>query len=196
MIVGLTGGIGSGKTWVSSLFEDLGIPIYISDIEAKKIMHLNKEVKNSIIELFGDQAYEEGQLNRGLISKKVFNNKDLLNQLNAIVHPAVDSHFKNWYTNQKSPFVIKESAIIFEIGAEKKCDATILITAPKEIRIQRVQKRDSISVEAIELRMNNQWEDEKKEPLANYIIENINKEETILKVKEVYNSILSTNYKC
>jgi len=196
MIVGLTGGIGSGKTWVSSLFEDLGIPIYISDIEAKKIMHLNKEVKNSIIELFGDQAYEEGQLNRGLISKKVFSNKDLLNQLNAIVHPAVDLHFKNWYANQKSPFVIKESAIIFEIGAEKKCDATILITAPKEIRIQRVQKRDSISVKAIELRMNNQWKDEKKVPLANYIIENINKEETLLKVKEVYNSILGSNYKC
>jgi len=191
MIVGLTGGIGSGKTWISSLFKDLGIPIYISDIEAKKIMHLNKEVKNSIIKLFGDQAYEKGQLNRDLISKMVFSNKDLLNQLNKIVHPAVDLHFKNWYANQNSPFVIKESAIIFEIGAEKKCDATILIIAPKEIRIKRIQQRDHISVKAIELRMNNQWDDKKKIPLADYIIENMDKNQTLLKVKQVYNSIIN-----
>jgi len=191
MIVGLTGGIGSGKTWVSSLFKDLGIPVYISDIEAKKIMHNDVNVKKAIINLFGDEAYLEDKLNRGLISNKVFKNKSLLNKLNAIVHPAVAAHFDLWYRSKKSYFVIKESAILFEMGGENKCDLTILITAPIEERIRRVQLRDNSSVDEIRERINNQWSDIKKVPLADYVISNVLKEETICRVQEIYKSIVN-----
>ena len=191
MIVGLTGGIGSGKTWVSSLFTDLGVPVYISDIEAKKLMHTNIGVKKAIIELFGSEAYKKEQLNRDFISKKVFGNKQLLDQLNAIVHPAVASHFKDWYQKQKAPFVIKESAILFEIGADKKCDTTILITAPVAERILRVQQRDHTSAEAIQQRINNQWSDEKKIPLADYVIENIERKNTITQVNDIFKRLSS-----
>lgn len=196
MIVGLTGGIGSGKTWVSSLFSELGVPVYISDIEAKKLMHTNSTVKKAIIELFGDQAYEKGKLNRGFISQKVFNNKALLKKLNAIVHPAVADHFMDWYSNQKSTFVIKEAAILFEIGGEKKCDATILVTAPVEERIRRVKQRDNISAEAIKQRINNQWPDKKKIPLADYIIENIERKKTIERVNLIFKRINALADKC
>lgn len=196
MIVGLTGGIGSGKTWVSSLFAKLGIPVYISDEQAKKLMHTDTKVKQAIIVLFGEEAYINGQLNRNFISKTVFNNRKMLDQLNAIVHPAVASHFKDWYGSQSSPFVIKESAILFEIDADKKCDKVILITAPISERIRRVQLRDNASAEAIKKRMDNQWPDEKKVPLADYVIENTLKINTITKVKEIYTHIIEITDKC
>ncbi len=173
MIVGLTGGIGSGKTYVAQLFKNLGVPIYIADIEAKKIMHTNAEVKKAICSLFGDKAYQEESLNRKFIADKVFENKALLKKLNAIVHPAVANHFKTWYEAQKFDFVIKESAILFETGGDKKCDLTILVVAPEEIRIKRVMDRDAITEKEVKLRMNNQWSDEKKKKLATHIIENI-----------------------
>lgn len=196
MIVGLTGGIGSGKTWVSSLFLELGIPVYISDIEAKNIMHTDPKVKKAIITLFGNEAYNNKKLNKDFISKKVFTNKELLNQLNAIVHPAVANHFNIWYNNQKVPFVLKESAILFEIGGHKKCDFTILITAPVTERIRRVQQRDNTSVEAIKLRMGNQWSDEQKIPLADYVIENLDREQTISQVNTVFKDIITKIDKC
>lgn len=196
MVVGLTGGIGSGKTWVSSLFANLGIPVYISDEEAKKLMHTNIQVKQAIVDLFGDKAYINGHLNRDFISKTVFDNKKILSQLNAIVHPAVASHFKDWYTSQTTSFVIKESAILFEIGADKKCDKVILITAPISERIRRVQLRDNASAEAIKKRMDNQWPDEKKVPLADYVIVNTLKINTITQVDEIYNRIIEITDKC
>ena len=196
MIVGLTGGIGSGKTWVSSLFKDLGVPVYISDEEAKKLMHTNEQVKQAIIELFGDEAYINKKLNRDFISQRVFVNKDLLNQLNAIVHPAVAIHFKDWYKQQTSPFVIKESAILFEIGGDKKCDQVILVTAPVSERIRRVQLRDNASAEAIQRRIDSQWTDEKKIPLANYVIENVEKPSTVAQVNAIYKRITEIVLKC
>ena len=189
MIVGLTGGIGSGKTWVSSLFKDLGIAVYISDIEAKKIMNENILVKNAIIDLFGSESYIDDKLNRSFISDKVFNDKDSLEQLNNIVHPAVANHFNEWYKNQKSIFVIKESAILFETGAQKKCDYTILVTAPVDERIKRVKARDNATRKNIEARINNQWLDQKKIPLADFIINNTKKENTIKRVSGVYEII-------
>ena len=117
MIVGLTGGIGSGKTTVAKLFHKLGVPIYVSDIEAKRIMITNEKVITEIKKLLGDEAYnDENELNRSYISEKVFKNKSLLNELNSIVHPAVAEDFLNWYKDQKAGYVIKESAILFESG--------------------------------------------------------------------------------
>ena len=192
MVVGVTGGIGSGKTWVSSLFQDLGIPIYISDIEAKKLMHSDVKTKNSIIQLFGKEVYVDNQLNRALISEKVFVDKSLLNELNSIVHPAVALHFDQWYKAQNTPFVIKESAIIFELNAQNKYDKIILVTAPEKVKLQRIQERDAhVSVTAIKQRMNNQWGDEKKIPLSDYVIENTDKHKTLLRVKEIYKFLIN-----
>jgi len=194
MIIGLTGGIGSGKTYVSSLFEELGVPIYISDVEAKKIMNLEPEVIDEILNLFGEKAYVNKALNRKFIASEVFVNREKLNRLNQIVHPAVADHFKKWHKQQKASFVIKESAILFETGANKYCDAVILVTAPKDIRISRVTQRDKVSIQEVENRINNQWSDERKALLSDYIVQNTNRQNTIKRVKEIYGSI-NANFK-
>lgn len=196
MVVGLTGGIGSGKTYVSSLFKELGVPVYISDFEAKKLMHSKPEVKKAIIKLFGEQAYIEGALNRKYIASQVFVNKEKLNQLNAIVHPAVAKHFKEWYASQNAVFVIKEVAILFETNGHKHCDAVILVTAPKTTRIERVVERDALSVQEVESRMKNQWEDEDKIPLSDYVISNINKDDTKKMVKDIYQLLCNSLPSC
>ena len=186
MIVGLTGGIGSGKTLVSSYFEALGVPVYISDIEAKKLMETDKETVASIKELFGDDSYSNQSLNRKFIASQVFTDKHKLNKLNAIVHPAVAKHFKTWYSKQKFDFVIKESAILFETGAEKHCDVIILVTAPLQIRISRVIQRDNTTEKEVRLRIKNQWDDEVKIPRSDYVVTNTDKMATKNKVNELY----------
>jgi len=179
-IIGLTGGIGSGKTTISTFFTALGIPVYIADTEAKKLMETSVNLRESIIDLLGAEAYINNIPNRAYIASKVFVDKNLLENLNALVHPEVQQHFLEWVKKQKSPYCIKEAAILFENGGYKKCDATILVTAPKEVRIKRVRERDGISEKQILERMDNQWDDEKKIKLATYCIENI----TLAKSKE------------
>ena len=133
MIVGLTGGIGSGKTTVANLFNKLGVTIYVSDIAAKRIMVTNEKVITAVKNLLGDEAYTNvNELNRSYISDQVFKNKLLLNDLNSIVHPAVAEDFLNWYKDQKVEYVIKESAILFESGSFENCDSVITVTAPLE----------------------------------------------------------------
>ena len=185
MVVGVTGGIGSGKTYVCSLFAEKGIPVYNTDIEAKKLMNTNASVKEAIGELLGSKSYTNGVLNRPYIAEKIFNNAALLKKMNAIVHPAVALDFEKWYEKQNADFVIKESAILFETGGYKKCDASILVTAPVSIRINRVIKRDNVSEEEVLMRIKNQWDDEEKIKLASYIIENIEKRNTILQVETI-----------
>lgn len=192
MVVGVTGGIGSGKTFVCNLFAEKRVPVYTTDIEAKRIMNLNAEVKNEIIELFGSQAYIDGVLNRMYISKLVFKNKPLLSQLNGIVHPAVAQDFENWYIKNQKRLVIKESAILFETGTYKKCDATILVTAPKEVRIKRVMERDNITKDLVVQRIDNQWSDDKKIKMADYIIENIDKQNTIKQVNKLFLKLIQS----
>ena len=121
IVVGLTGGIGSGKTTVGSFFESFGIPIYIADKEAKGLMNRSKVIKRKLIELFGESAYEKGQLNRTYLATKIFSDKELLSKMNAIIHPKVASHFKRWLKKQDAPYVIKEAAIIFENKLEHAC---------------------------------------------------------------------------
>jgi len=191
MIVGLTGGIGSGKSYVATLFKNLGVPIYISDIKAKDLMHNNAALKLEIISLFGSKAYIENNLNRKWVAKQVFSSKERLEALNAIVHPAVAKDFKEWYTSQKFDFVIQESALLFETGSYKKCDKIILVTAPKDLRIDRVVKRDNTSVEAVKSRMQNQFDDSQRIPLSNFIIDNVNRSETIIKVSEIYKILMN-----
>lgn len=190
MVVGLTGGIGSGKTTVANFFSALGVPIYISDNEAKSLMIHDAEIRSEVQKLLGSQAYENGALNRAYIADKVFKDAQLLQKLNAIVHPRVAIHFKKWYHEQSSPYVIKEAAILFENGGYKKCDFMILVTAPIHTRILRVQKRDKSTEAEIRSRMNNQWDDYKKASLADITIENSTLEITKKKVARVHMHIL------
>lgn len=173
MIVGLTGGIGSGKTTVANLFETMGCVIYNSDDKAKEV-YFQSEVKRQVIELLGIEAYlNENEINKEYISKKVFSNTELLHQLNHIIHPAVKSDFILF--KSKLPLgtiIIKESAILFETGIYKDLEKTILVTAPLEVKINRVKKRNSTSEEDIKKRMSAQWTDEQKAPLANFVIVN------------------------
>lgn len=190
-IVGLTGGIGSGKTTVANFFKDLGVPVYIADDAGKRLMATSEEVKKAVIDLFGKDAYIEGSLNRKLIAAEVFNDAEKLEQLNQIVHPAVAKDFSEWLSLQEFPYVIYEAAILFEAGGYKKCDLVLLVTAPKNSRLERVQKRDQSSLSEIEARMQHQWSDEQKQELANYEILNIDLDNTESQVKNLHEIFLN-----
>ena len=190
MIVGLTGGIGSGKSTVASMFQKLGVPIYNSDVEAKNLMGRSKKIKKDIEALLGKESYLDGEPNRGYIAKKVFKDKILLRDLNNIVHPAVRRHFKSWCKRQNTTYVIQEAAIIFENGTQKRYDKIILVTAPRDIRIQRVVDRDGITAEQVMARMDNQWPDSEKEKFSDFIIENIDLEATEGEVLKIHHKLL------
>ena len=189
-IVGLTGGIGSGKTTVGKFFKEHGVPIYIADDAGKKLMLTSKEVKDKITDLFGKDAYKDNAPDKKYIASKVFNDKNLLEKLNAIIHPAVALDFKDWQKEQDADYVIYEAAILFETGSNKNCNYTILVTAPKETRITRLQKRDDSSLAEIEARMANQWPDSRKRELANFEIINLNLEDTKIQVENIHFKIL------
>ncbi|WP_228235781.1 dephospho-CoA kinase [Allomuricauda sp. M10] len=191
MIVGLTGGIGSGKSTVAKMFEKLGVPVYDSDHEAKLLMVTSLTIKDGVTRLFGEDAYTEGEINRKYIASKVFKDKELLKQLNAIVHPVVREHFLQWTAQQSAPYVIQETALIFENNAQDKYDFTILVTAPEEARIKRVMTRDSMDKEAILDRMKNQMQDADKIPLAHFCIENVDLKTTKRKVKQLHTKLLA-----
>ncbi|WP_025664005.1 dephospho-CoA kinase [Aquimarina megaterium] len=188
-VVGLTGGIGSGKSTVAKMFEQLGVAVYIADIEAKRLMNEDALVKKQIIDLLGNDSYINEELNRSYIANVVFNDSSKLLQLNAIVHPAVANHFDCWKSKQKGNYVVKEAAILFENEGHKQCDYTILVSAPIETRIERVLKRDKTTREDILSRMNNQWEDARKIPLADFVIYNKNIEDTENQVHKVHGEI-------
>lgn len=191
-VIGLTGGIGSGKSTVARMFQELGVPVYIADDEAKKLMNEDKEVRKKIIKLFGDEAYNGSGLNRKFIASKVFDDKELLEKLNSVVHPAVAKHFEKWKVQQKAPYVIYEAAILFEKGGYKKCDYNILVTAPVNLRIERILRRDKVTVEEIQARMNNQWPDEKKEKMADVVLRNIDLSETKKDVLQIHKTFLKS----
>ncbi|WP_074409369.1 dephospho-CoA kinase [Aquimarina megaterium] len=188
-VVGLTGGIGSGKSTVAKMFEQLGVAVYIADIEAKRLMNEDTLVKKQIVDLLGSNSYINEELNRPYIANVVFNDSSKLLQLNAIVHPAVANHFDCWKSKQKGNYVVKEAAILFENEGHKQCDYTILVSAPIETRIERVLKRDETTREDVLSRMNNQWEDARKIPLADFVIYNENMKDTENQVRRVHEEI-------
>ncbi|NJB69562.1 dephospho-CoA kinase [Saonia flava] len=192
MVVGLTGGIGSGKTTVAKMFKALGVPVYNSDKEAKRLMKRSKKVKKKIIELLGEEAYVDKKINRSYISQKIFTNEGLLKKMNSIVHPAVRKHFLTWVKKQDAPYVIQEAAIIFENSSESNYDKIILVTAPKKVRIERVVTRDDISIQKVMERMGNQWDDDIKIEKADYVIDNLNLDETENEVLRIHNQLLYT----
>jgi dephospho-CoA kinase len=187
-IIGLTGGIGSGKTTVAKYFISKGIPVYISDLEAKKVMEF-PEIISQIVQTFGNELTTANQtLDREKLAAIVFNNPEKLKQLNAIVHPAVKKHFDNWIAaNQNHPILVKEAAILFESGSYKDCDKIISVSAPLELRIERVMKRDSTTREKVLQRINNQLSDEERIARSNFVIKNENFEDTKKQVDEIVN---------
>ncbi|MGB5646069.1 MAG: dephospho-CoA kinase [Muriicola sp.] len=189
-LIGLTGGMGSGKTTVAKMFQDLKVPVYNSDTEAKRLMNEDAGLRPAIIKLFGDQAYKDDTLNRSFLAEKAFADKALLSKLNNIVHPAVRKDFKSWAKRQQVPYVIQEAAILFENDGYKGFDQMILITAPKKIRIGRIRKRDGLTEKAILERMQHQWPEKKKKELAHYVINNKNLEDTRKQVLKIHNRIL------
>ena len=171
-IIGLTGGIGSGKTTIATYLKSLGIPVFIADDEAKKLMQ-SVAVLAEIKAVFGEVIFEKGILNRQKLAAIVFSNSDKLTQLNRIIHPAVKQQFKIWLDQyQSAPFVVYEAAILFESGSYQNCDYIITITAPLEERIARVMQRDNSSKEQVLNRINAQWTDEQRVAKSDFVIEN------------------------
>ncbi|MBC7745534.1 MAG: dephospho-CoA kinase [Flavobacterium sp.] len=181
--VGITGGIGSGKTTVCQIFEVLGIPVFYADAIAKEVMYADENLRNEIISAFGKASYNlDSSLNRKHIAEIVFNNDNKLETLNALVHPAVFRAFDNWVLKQKAPYVIKEAALLFESGSYHMCDYSILVTAPEAIKILRVIKRDHLKESDVRLRMDRQLDDQEKEKLSDFTVLN---DENLLLIPQV-----------
>ena len=180
--IGLTGGIGSGKSTVASIFKQLGVSIYFSDTRAKFLMASDSKVIAQIEDAFGSKSYVNGQLNKTYISKKVFSDSRALKTLNSIVHPAVKNDFNLWCTTQKGPYIIKEAAILFESKSNIGLDKVILVSSPKELKMSRVLKRDQTDKKSVLERMDAQWKDSEKRLLADYEIRNDEKKSLIEQV--------------
>ena len=190
--IGITGGIGSGKSTVSSFFSVLGVPVYDSDKRAKDLMQHDNSIIGTIKKEFGERSYLNNQLNRSYIAEIVFKNESKLKQLNSIIHPAVRTDFNNWLSqNSNAKFVIKEAAIMIESGAYKEMDKLIVVNAKRDQKIKRIKKRDHLSLEDIENRIQNQLSDEIRNQYADFIIENNSR---IMELKQqvlsIYNKLI------
>ncbi|WP_340155517.1 dephospho-CoA kinase [uncultured Winogradskyella sp.] len=190
VVVGLTGGIGSGKTTILEYFKALGVPVYIADVEAKALMNRSKVIRRKLIDLFGKDAYKNNELNRTYLSSKIFNNKELLAKMNAIVHPKVASHFKRWLKKQDSEYVIKEAAIIFENNLESQYNYIITVVADEDLRVQRVIKRDNASIEKVKSIIKNQLSDAEKIKKSDFVITNDDLVEAKKQAVKVHEKIL------
>ena len=190
--VGITGGIGSGKTTVCKIFETLGIPVYYADLRAKEIMNSDAEVILQVKQLFGEDAYSKsGELNRKFIAEKAFDNKDLLQKLNAIVHPAVFQDTLVWFqSHQDKPYTLYEAAIMFESGSYKFLDKVITVFAPLEDRIERTMKRDKLNKEEVMERINKQMPEEEKMKRADFVIYNDYSQPLIEQVLTIHRHII------
>jgi dephospho-CoA kinase len=191
IVLGITGGIGSGKTTVCDMFSSIGVPVYNADIEAKKIMESSEDVKSKICLKFGDKAYVGGNLNKNFISEKIFKDKSLLKEINNIVHPEVYLHFTEWQLSQKSLYVVKEVAILFELKTENQFNFILTVTSPEETRIQRIIKRDGKSKELVRSIIDNQLKDSEKIRKSDFVIVNICMEKTLKNVYDIHEKIIN-----
>jgi dephospho-CoA kinase len=193
IIVGITGGIGTGKSVVTTILSTMGYPVYDSDSEAKNIMLREPQVIRELQQAFGDDLFDNGQLNRQRLAGEVFSNANRLQQLNNIVHPAVKNHFRRWVQTQSgSPIVFLESAILFESGFDNETGKIVLITTPEEIRIQRVMERDQCTREQIRQRIAQQWPEERKVKLTDFIIVNDGKQPLLRQTEQMISELQYT----
>jgi dephospho-CoA kinase len=187
-IIGVTGGIGSGKSIVCKVFQTMGFPVFFSDQVAKDLMHSNLELKEQICTLFGNEAYQDGVLNRPFLAKQIFSDETLKSKLNSIVHPAVYNAFQTFCQQQMAPLIFNESALLFETGSYKRFDYTILVTAPLEVKIKRIMQRDSASELEILARVKSQLEDDEKRKFASFELVN---DENKLVLDQIYTILKS-----
>ena len=183
LIVGLTGGIGSGKTTIAKMLKLEGIPVYDSDTRAKFLMTNSVTIISELKSKFGNEVYVKGELNRPYLANIVFGDNEKLKKLNSIVHPVVAKDFQDWVSSQNTEIVVKENAILFESGLYKTCDICVTVDTDIEERIERVQKRDGVSREQVISRINSQWTDEKRNEKADIIVKNNDIDPTELNVK-------------
>jgi dephospho-CoA kinase len=193
--VGLTGGIGSGKSLIASVFRILGIPVFNADEQAHTLTDREPEIKQELHSWLGDSFFKEGQLNRSKLAGIVFNDSAALQKLNGIIHPHVLSAFHKWTSDHANhPYGIHEAAILFESGLDKLMDYNILVTCPEDIRLQRIMARDGISHEAAALRFRNQWTDDRKIPLAQFIIKNDENELITPEILKIHNLLIKKSH--
>ena len=187
---GITGGIGSGKTTVCRIFQVMGVPCYLADDRAKALMNENAEVQHQLKSEFGPDIFQNGELDRKNLAGIVFNDRQKLEKLNNIVHPAVEKDFNLWVHNHSGyPLVMKEAALLFESGSYKKLDFIITVTAPEEMRIKRVMERDGVKRDDVLNRMKNQWPQEKKDQQSGYVIKNDGKQLIIPEASRIYEEL-------
>ena len=189
--VGLTGGIGSGKTTIANLFAtEFAIPIYIADTKAKELIAQDTQLQQEIKALLGEEAFVEGKYNTAFVASIVFSTPEKLQALNQLIHPYVQQDFERWREEQHSPYVIKESAILFESGSYKDCDYIITVTAPLEERIRRVMLRDKIDRKTVEKRIKNQWNDENRIKLSTFVVDNRDFGRNLDKIQTIHCKIM------
>jgi dephospho-CoA kinase len=191
--IGLTGGIGSGKSTVAKIFQVLGIPVFDADSVSKKIMETDVDLMNAIRTQFGERTYVDGQLQRKLLADIVFNDAHQLDLLNAIVHPATIKAAEQWFAAQQAPYVIKEAALLFEAGSTNQLDLIIGVQAPAALRIQRCMQRDAVSREEVQARMSRQIEDRIKMKLCDFVIVNDEQQLLTTQVLKLHQHFLSLN---
>lgn len=195
--VGVTGGIGTGKSLVCSIFKVLQVPVFEADLVAKNLMNSDNKIREDLIALLGENVYSgQGTLNKKRIAEIIFNDKEIIQKVNQIIHPAVRNSFISWWQQQNTDYIIQEAAILFESGAYKLMDYNILITAPEELRIKRVMKRDGATKQQVLARMANQWNDEEKIKLADFIIYNDESNFLVTQVLEIHKKILEYGKVC
>ena len=189
--IGLTGGIGSGKTTVAKVLEVLGIPVYYADEAAKELMYKNELLKQQLIFHFGEATYsEDGQLNRKHLSSIVFADKEKLELLNSLVHPVTIADAKEWFSKQTAPYVIKEAALLFESGTAEGLDYVIGVTAPATLRIKRVMDRDNVTADEVKRRMNNQLDDSIKMKLCDFVLQNNEQQLLLPQVVQLHEELI------
>jgi dephospho-CoA kinase len=187
--IGLTGGIGSGKTSIAQILAAMSYPVYYSDQRAKFLSDENPAIRNGLIDLLGEEAYIDGTLNRVFVSECIFSNPDLRLKVNEIIHPIVRKDFDDWASQQTSSLIFNEAAILFETGAYQQFDAILLICAPIDIRIQRVMLRDHCSKASVEDRIQSQWTDEQKRSLTKYCVENDGRQPVLIQLEKILSEL-------
>ena len=191
--IGLSGGIGSGKSYVAEILEKMGFPVYYSDAQSKALTDSHPHIISELVKRFGTTIYEDGVLNRNALASLIFDSEENRLFVNNLIHPIVRADFDAWCAMQDSPFVFNEAAILFETGAYRQFHATVLVIAPFETRIQRIMQRDRCTREQAEARINSQWSDEQKIPLANAIVSNNGHEAVLIQVEHLTETLKLNN---
>jgi dephospho-CoA kinase len=189
--IGITGGIGSGKSFVANIIEKMGYPVYYSDVRSKELTNIHPIIRQGLIDLVGENVYFEGELDKKILASAIFSNEEMRLKVNQLIHPIVRQDFEDWAKAQTSDLIFNEAAILFETGAYRNFDATVLIYAPIELRLKRVLKRDIITKEEVLARINNQMSDEEKLKMTPYSILNDGESPLLKQIEEVIEKISS-----